>query len=158
MNGLVPIRKKRSCGDCIVCCTYLKIESPQMNKKGMEHCAHVNLPDPAEEGVRYYSGASCEGNCKIYDSPDKPTCCSGYECLWKQGHGEEEDRPDKSLILFDRTKQVQNAIEVKPLEEGREDTEEGIAVIERMSKSYGSPAIVLNFYERKVKRIVGRPN
>lgn len=143
----------RSCGDCIVCCVYPRI--PELGKGGMEHCVHLSLPGPETTDARYYTGDSC-GNCKIYDSPEKPACCSKYNCAWRAGFGSEFDRPDKVLMLFDSSKGIDNCLEAKPLRDGEESTQEGREVIDRMSKSIGKPVVVLNFYERRVVRIAGR--
>jgi hypothetical protein len=156
-NQLIELKKKsslRDCGDCIVCCVYPRI--PELNKRGMEHCSNLTLPGPEEENKRYYTGNSICGNCKIYDSKEKPLCCSEYNCAWRMGYGDEGDRPDKVFMLFDRSHNIENAIEAKPLKEYQENTPEGEAVIERMSKSYNTPVIVLNFYEKKIQRIAGQ--
>jgi hypothetical protein len=36
----------RTCGDCIVCCVYLKIDVPELRKEGMRHCPHVKADEP----------------------------------------------------------------------------------------------------------------
>jgi hypothetical protein len=121
----------------------------------MTHCPHALLPEIPKPNVAYYTGPSDCGNCTIYEK--RPQVCADFHCLWKLGHGDEGDRPDKSLILFDRSKNIENAIEAKPLSEGKEDTVEGRKIINKMSRSTGMPVIVLNFYERLVKYIAGRP-
>ena len=45
--------------------------------------------------------------CSIYD--DRPACCRDYVCLWREGHFDEDDRPDKSGIIA----------HFSPLESGR---------------------------------------
>ena len=147
----------RDCGDCIACCTYLRIEEGEFSKQGMHHCKFAMLPRPEESGKVYYTGKNPCHNCSAHGSSERPLVCEQYNCLWKYGHGNEEDRPDKSLLLIDRTKKVENAIEVKPLADGVEDTREGREVIKRFSRSYDAPAIVLSFYERRVKRVDGEP-
>jgi len=151
-------KKNRSCGDCIACCVYLRIESPELNKKPMEHCPYLTLEDPVQDGVAQYTGASKEGNCSIYcEKSKRPECCGGYLCAWRAGHGADEDRPDRSLMLFERSKMIGNALEAKPIKDGQEDTTAGRETIDRMSVSTGFPVIVLNFYERRILRIAGRP-
>ena len=138
----------RSCGECVACCVYLRI--PELDKGGMERCRHLTVVVGTS-----YAGP---GGCAIYDSkdPERPACCKEYRCAWLDGHGDEQDRPDRSLMLFDRTKRVENGLEAKPLAKGQEESAEGRAVIDRMSRSTSMPVIVLNFHERRVRRIAGR--
>jgi Fe-S-cluster containining protein len=143
----------RTCGDCIVCCVYQRINDPELKKDAMVHCPNLNLQEPITEGILQYTGASCE-NCKIYDT--QPKMCGEYQCAWRYGYGSEEDRPDRSLMLFDCSHGIGNSVEAKPLKDGQERTTEGHAVIDSMSKAMNRPAIVLNFYERRIQRIVGR--
>lgn len=149
----------RECGECIVCCVYPRIEDPDLQKEAMRHCPNLTLPTPTSEpggnGARtvFYTGASCQ-NCMVY--AEQPKMCSDYKCAWLLGHGAEEDRPDKSLLLFDGAHGIKNSIEAKPLKDGQEATPEGKATIARMSRSTRLPIIVLNFYERKIQRIEGR--
>jgi hypothetical protein len=145
----------RTCGDCIACCTYFKIEA--LEKNIMVHCPHAKLPGPVKPNMAYLSGASVEGNCRIYFETTKPDICNDYVCLWLRGYGGEEDRPDRSRMLFDTVRRVENAIEAKALEPGREDTEAGRALTEKMSKETGKPAVVIGFYTRGIRRIVGQP-
>ena len=146
---------ERNCGDCIVCCVYSRIDVPEFQKESMTHCPHLKLPGPIKENTIYYSGAGLK-NCKVFGTDKHPKCCTDYDCAWKKGHGLEEDRPDRTLILFDAAHHIDNALEAKPLKEFQEETEEGKEVIDRMSKSTKMPVIVLNFYERTIQRIVGR--
>lgn len=121
----------------------------------MMHCSNLTLPGPVENNLAYYSGLSNDGNCESYCS--RPDVCRKYTCAWKLGYGNEEDRPDRCLILFDDSHGIDNAFEAKPLKDGQELTKEGEEVINRMSKSIGKPIIVLNFYERRIRSIVGLP-
>jgi hypothetical protein len=151
--------KSRTCGDCVACCVYLRIDDPELKKAPMHHCKHLNLgfevdDTPKKNNVAYYTGSSCKGNCKVHLS--KPETCKGYSCAWLHGFGLESDRPDKSLILFDVAHQIENSIEAKPLMDGQENTPKGKETIERFSRDSGRPVIVTNFYERKIQRIVGR--
>ena len=134
----------RECGECVACCVYLRI--PELAKGGLEPCASI------VSRVSTYTG----GGCKIYDD-GRPVCCVEYECAWKRGHGEAGDRPDRSMMLFDRTKQIDNCLEAKPLEPGAESTPAGLDLIARMSRSVGMPAVVLDFKERRVVRVHGVP-
>lgn len=128
----------------------------------MTHCEHLTLPGPSVEDSVFYTGASNKGNCKIYPASlnivdQRPKCCDEYKCLWVQGYGGEEDRPDKSLILFDESRGVENAIEAKPLSGSKETTKEGAEVIRRMSISTGKPVLVFNLYEGHIVQVVGLP-
>src|SRR5580692_5396384 len=35
--------------------------------------------------------------CSIYG--DRPACCKSYQCLWREGFFNDEDRPDKSGVI-----------------------------------------------------------
>jgi len=145
--------EERSCGECIACCVYPHIDEPELKKDNMVHCQNLSLPEDPPPGILFMGVDKCQ-NCKIY--PDRPKTCSNYTCAWLQGYGADDDRPDKSLILVDNSKRITNAFEAKPLAPNVESTPEGVEMINRMSASMGVPIIVLNFYERRIKRIVGR--
>lgn len=156
----------RTCGDCIVCCVYPSIESPELDKPAMHHCPHLRLPESTTNGLEngatshnevFYSCDGLENNCQIRNVGSVPECCLGYRCCWLDGFGAEYDRPDKSLLLFDRGKRIDNAIECKPLKDGQEDTLQGREQIARMSRSTQKTVIVLSFYERRIRRIAGKP-
>ena len=142
----------RNCGDCVACCVYLRIEDPELDKGGMQHCPHVMTDEPEVVGKSVcYTGSGC----RIQEK--KPKTCSGFQCEWLKGHGAYEDRPDQSGILVDQSKGIENAVECKPLWDRAYDTPAGKGAIERISKSAGSPALVISFYERFLVRVVGRP-
>lgn len=63
----------RQCGECTVCCTAMGV--PELKKPAWTKCAHV-----------------CATGCAIY--PVRPKGCADFFCLWRQGFGEEEWRPD----------------------------------------------------------------
>lgn len=143
----------RECGDCIVCCVYLKI--PELDKRGFEHCRHLSLDhDPVENELQFTGISDC-GNCEIHKT--KPSVCKNYSCLWLQGHGLEKDRPDKSFILADTLHNIENAIEIKQVKDGIANTKQGKATIERLARSTNQIALVATFYERSLIRAVGRP-
>lgn len=127
----------------------------------MTHCVNLTLPGELKKDSVFYTGASDCGNCKIYptkgEADKRPECCDKYKCLWVLGHGDEEDRPDKSLMLFDRSRDVENAIEAKPLASGREETQEAKDVIDRMAISTNKTVLVFNLYERRIVSVVGLP-
>lgn len=148
----------RSCGECVACCTYLTIEAPELSKPGMHHCKHQSLPGPEETNLLYYTGGNGCENCGVYGTLERPAVCAGYKCGWLVGLGNDEDRPDRSLILIDvdSERHIGNALEAKPLADGQQDTDAGRATIRRMSRDANKPAIVLNFRERCIVRIEGR--
>ncbi len=70
----------RVCGGCTACCTVYPVAA--LNKKAGVTCQHV-----------------CETGCAIYST--HPQECKTYECLWRSNHlGTDEDRPDKSGVIF----------------------------------------------------------
>ena len=149
MNDKIP---ERTCGDCVACCAYWRIE--ELNKPPMNDCKYVTLTKPSKKGSIFLTGSSKNGNCSIYNK--RPKACQEYRCAWLDGYGEEEDRPDKSLIMFDNKHNIENAYQARPLAPGQESVIKGKEVIERMSKSLNTPIIVMSFYERLFVRIVGR--
>lgn len=135
----------------MACCVYYHIKTVHLKKEPLTPCSALkSVPKKGE-----YIVDTCQ-NCTLYASPERPPICEDFKCQWLLGHGDEEDRPDKSHILVDCSKQIENAYEAKPLKEGAESTPEGREVIDRMSRSLGTPMIVLGHYELKIKRIVGR--
>ncbi len=68
----------RECGECSLCCFVPYIDEPSF-KPCHTWCPH------RVKGI----------GCAIYDDPDKPAICADFQCSWKQGAAEEEDRPDK---------------------------------------------------------------
>lgn len=141
----------RECGDCVVCCVYLNIETSQLKKEAMTHCPHLETDEPEVRGKRVcYTGKGCQ----IYRV--RPKVCAGYKCEWLQGHGDDSDRPDRCGVLVDRSKGVENAIECKPIWEGAAEAPSGREAIKRISKSKGMPALVTSFYEKHLVRVVGR--
>jgi len=141
----------RECGDCTVCCTYLRIRQPgQLVKLGLTPCEHL-APGGSEDG---YTGASDCGSCGIYEA--RPDVCKGYRCSWLDGYGDDEDRPDRSGVLIDRVLPIANCLQAKPIRAGAGDSNEGNAAIERMSRSAGRPVLVARFPETAMVRVVGR--
>ena len=147
----------RECGECMACCIYYRVETPNWTKPAFVPCNKlVDIPDMQEEPTPgRYTSSSCQ-NCTIYDDPDKPSICDEFKCYWLLGHGDEEDRPDKSGIIVDRSKQIENAHEAKAIWRDAENTPEGKATLERMSKSLGTPVLAIAFGELKITRVVGR--
>jgi hypothetical protein len=138
----------RGCGDCVVCCVYLKI--PALNKGGFEHCRHLKLDHPPRSDELQLTGNAKGGNCSINSS--KPQVCHDYKCLWLLGHGEEQDRPDRSKILADTLHNIDGGFEVKQLTEGAAD--EHMDTILRLVESTGKAALIATMYERRMARVI----
>jgi hypothetical protein len=138
----------RQCGECMVCCTYLKV--PGVPKAGLCHCPHSSFDEPTKDGILFYTGKGCAS----YDS--RPEACSGYRCAWLRGLGNEEDRPDRCGILIDQVKPIHNCLQAKPLWEGAQDDPKAIAAVERMSRQANVPVLVAGFPETHMIRVVGR--
>lgn len=71
----------RRCGPCVACCTTMGV--PELEKQFNTTCKHA--------------GTSCD----IYNK--RPQSCQAFECLWLQGHGRPEHRPDRLGITLDLT-------------------------------------------------------
>ena len=70
----------RVCGECSACFTVYPVAA--LNKRPGVTCEHV-----------------CEKGCGIWGT--HPQECRTYECLWRSNHlGTDEDRPDKSGVIF----------------------------------------------------------
>jgi hypothetical protein len=68
----------RRCGECTVCCHALAI--PELQKPTNSPCQHLG------------------GRCTIYKQ--RPQRCRTYFCAWRNGIGEDEDRPDRGGLLL----------------------------------------------------------
>jgi hypothetical protein len=76
------IEPEGSCGDCVVCCQWLDIETKGLSKKAGVLCQHC-------------SG----GGCGIYET--RPNLCRGFYCGWRLIPKLGEDwRPDRSGVLI----------------------------------------------------------
>jgi hypothetical protein len=75
-----PQEPGRSCGDCTLCCTVLRVD--ELRKLGGVSCAAL--------GAR---------GCTIYER--RPHICRAYRCLWLQGNLDAEDRPDRLGAVLD---------------------------------------------------------
>lgn len=144
----------RECGTCVVCCVYPRMTEPGYEKDGLTPCKFLK-PMTAQ-----FEGSDPCGNCTVYE--DRPKGCSDYTCQWLAGHGETEDRPDLTGIVFDtlppagKKFSIENAVIARPIRVGAQNTDDGMALIKRMSRSFDKPVIVLNFRERSIEQIVGR--
>lgn len=71
----------RRCGPCVACCTTMGV--PELEKPFNVPCKHAGT------------------SCGIYTT--RPPSCQAFECLWLQGHGRPEHRPDRLGIALDLT-------------------------------------------------------
>jgi Fe-S-cluster containining protein len=71
----------RACGTCSLCCTVLRVD--ELGKSAGQDC-------PNQRG---------ELGCGIYEI--RPEICRSYECLWRQGGLEEDERPDLTGGIVD---------------------------------------------------------
>ena len=75
---------KRRCDSCTVCCTELKIETPQFRKPANTACRHL-----------------CATGCGIYEN--RPSVCRQFLCGWRLFAELTDDwRPDVSGVLVMR--------------------------------------------------------
>jgi len=73
----------RNCGGCTVCCDYLGIDEPDLQKPARMLCKHCRT----------------EGGCAIYQS--RPHLCRTWYCGWRKiGWLSEALRPDRSGVLI----------------------------------------------------------
>jgi len=73
---------ERTCGECYRCCVAFGI--PELQKYQDQSCRHLDGRNPT-------------ARCAIY--ADRPKACREYFCLWREGHFDDEDRPDKSGVI-----------------------------------------------------------
>jgi hypothetical protein len=71
--------RKRTCGDCQLCCEVLSV--PDTTAVG-ERCEH-----------------QCDAGCAIYR--ERPVPCATFLCGWRMGCGPESARPDRCGALLD---------------------------------------------------------
>jgi len=71
----------RECGSCSACCQVLEVRAT--GSAAWSRCASQR------DG----------GGCASYET--RPECCARYRCLWLDGEGEEEDRPDRAGVILD---------------------------------------------------------
>ncbi|MFS0772039.1 YkgJ family cysteine cluster protein [Sphingomonas sp. 1P08PE] len=78
---LGPVLDGRSCGDCTVCCTVLKVDAPEFRKPAGTPCTHL--------------GAA---GCRIHAV--RPRICRTWFCAWRRVARLPDDaRPDRSGLL-----------------------------------------------------------
>lgn len=69
----------RSCSACSACCTLMGV--PELDKPLQTKCEHV-----------------CSSGCGIY--AERPESCRVFRCLWLQGIGPRQFRPDRSGVML----------------------------------------------------------
>jgi hypothetical protein len=78
---------ERSCGDCTLCCTVLRVD--ELRKLGGVPCENLRTNPPG---------------CGIHAT--RPRICRRYRCLWLQGKLDEGDRPDRLGAVLDLVSQA----------------------------------------------------
>lgn len=78
----IPTIFERKCSECDACCYVLEVR--ELSKESYCDCSHRK------------SG----GGCSIWTDPLRPDVCGQWNCGWLLGWLSEEDRPDKSGIVF----------------------------------------------------------
>src|SRR5947209_8748812 len=117
----------RQCGECQACCTTVAVE--ELSKGFHQRCQH-----------------QCDSGCAIYGQ--HPSSCQSYKCLWLDGWGPEEYRPDMVglVVNFGMSPlhgQSRPAILVHEVWQGAaKDREKWLMdnTIEQASKNLGHPA------------------
>lgn len=82
MNERAGEGSGRSCGECSLCCTVLRVD--HLRKLGGVPCAYLRRNGPG---------------CSIH--PTRPPICRAYRCFWLAGGLEEDDRPDRLGAVLD---------------------------------------------------------
>jgi hypothetical protein len=78
---LGPVLDDRVCGDCTVCCTVLKVDTPDLKKSAGVPCVH-----------------QCSNGCGIHDV--RPKICRTWFCAWRRVASMPDGaRPDRSGIV-----------------------------------------------------------
>lgn len=70
----------RACGGCTACCRWFQVK--EIGKPEKEWCVHCD------------KGRGC----RIYDH--RSHACRAFRCAWREGFGEDGDRPDKSHCIL----------------------------------------------------------
>lgn len=91
MANLTPNKERalraasRSCGTCSLCCSVLRVD--ELGKRAGDDCVHQLDANQHPVG------------CAIYQT--RPEICRAYQCLWRQGGLEEDERPDATGGIVD---------------------------------------------------------
>jgi hypothetical protein len=73
------MEQKRSCGTCTACCKTHAV--PSIEKPPHTWCTHCKIGT----------------GCGIYNA--RPEECADFTCMWLEGEGRDEDRPDMSKCV-----------------------------------------------------------
>jgi hypothetical protein len=83
-------RIERECGGCTQCCKVIAV--PELSKPQGQWCSHCLIGK----------------GCAIY--PLRPQGCIDFRCLWLQGYGTDDMRPDKSKVVMASTTDGKNLV------------------------------------------------
>jgi len=74
----------RECAECSACCNVYHIDGLFPESPRWVDCYHQG-----------------ERGCGIHGHPKRPPACGGFLCMWLDGWGEEDDRPDRLGLVLD---------------------------------------------------------
>ena len=57
----------RTCGECVACCVYPRIDDPELKKDAMTHCPNLSLPSAPSKDVVFYTGGNGTKNCTAHE-------------------------------------------------------------------------------------------
>lgn len=102
----------RSCGTCRLCCKLLSVWEVGTGRDGVAY----EFKKPA----RTWCTHAGPGGCAIHASDAKPWICRSFSCLWLDGYGREEDRPDRSGVVWNAELLGETMTAIAYTERGRE--------------------------------------
>lgn len=143
------MRGDRTCGECVACCVYLPIKSALLTKAARVPCEHLRVPP---DGMT----APYEQNCTVFGTDSRPAVCEAYFCEWRNGHGLNQDRPDRSGVLIDNRKHIENAVQCISMTPEAVNSAAGRGAVLRISRDTGKVALVIGYNERRLVRVVGQ--
>lgn len=114
--------KSRSCGECTACCKVFEIKL--LNKRRGAWCTHCSIGR----------------GCTIYET--RPVPCQTYRCRWLQGHGSEDERPDKTRIVLGLMQDLDGAYSVLRMTEVREGALRGVFALKETARALGAGLVV----------------
>ena len=74
---------ERSCGTCVECCTAAGVD--ETAKPAGVRCPALRLGKPG---------------CGVHGTPQQPESCVSFRCLWLQGVGANDQRPDRVGVFL----------------------------------------------------------
>lgn len=83
---------KRACGACTLCCKLPSSWEVGTRPDGERY----EFVKPA---MQWCPDCQIGRGCAIYNQPTKPHACRVFSCLWLQGFGRDEDRPDRAHVV-----------------------------------------------------------